>query len=415
MNVLKKIFQSGQAFAWAIQLVAFSIPILKMGLQIPILILIIVWIFSPKQNLKKVIWPILVFSGIYLFHALGLIYSSNLDAGLTDMIQKLSLLLFPVMVGTAVPMDRQDYRNTMGAFVIGTVAATLIGYGTSWVSYSQTNDLDAFYMSDFSPFHHPSYLAMYMNMAIFILVFNTYKRKLSRGMEFIYWLGVLFLSLSLIFPASKMGLLTFVILVISIVFVASKLKKIVSRQSFLLLATSVLFVLFYLNDPIAKSRVERAISVTKDKAEDNMDKERSQVESSTARLLVWGVALDEIQKHPLGVGTGDTQELLVEKYLERGYEEIAEMRLNPHNTYLELALEVGIIALIWFVFSLVFPLRMILLDQNWIYGFFILNVSLNFMVESMLEGQSGVVFFAYFNAVFFFHSKLVRDENIETQ
>jgi len=386
-----------------------------MGLQIPILILIIVWIFSPKQNLKKVIWPILVFSGIYLFHALGLIYSSNLDAGLTDMIQKLSLLLFPVMVGTAVPMDRQDYRNTMGAFVIGTVAATLIGYGTSWVSYSQTNDLDAFYMSDFSPFHHPSYLAMYMNMAIFILVFNTYKRKLSRGMEFIYWLGVLFLSLSLIFPASKMGLLTFVILVISIVFVASKLKKIVSRQSFLLLATSVLFVLFYLNDPIAKSRVERAISVTKDKAEDNMDKERSQVESSTARLLVWGVALDEIQKHPLGVGTGDTQELLVEKYLERGYEEIAEMRLNPHNTYLELALEVGIIALIWFVFSLVFPLRMILLDQNWIYGFFILNVSLNFMVESMLEGQSGVVFFAYFNAVFFFHSKLVRDENIETQ
>ena len=415
MNVLKKIFQSGQAFAWAIQLVAFSIPILKMGLQIPILILIIVWIFSPKQNFKKVIWPILVFSGIYLFHALGLIYSSNLDAGLTDMIQKLSLLLFPVMVGTAVPMDRQDYRNTMGAFVIGTVAATLIGYGTSWVSYSQTNDLDAFYMSDFSPFHHPSYLAMYMNMAIFILVFNTYKRKLSRGMEFIYWLGVLFLSLSLIFPASKMGLLTFVILVISIVFVASKLKKIVSRQSFLLLATSVLFVLFYLNDPIAKSRVERAISVTKDKAEDNMDKERSQVESSTARLLVWGVALDEIQKHPLGVGTGDTQELLVEKYLERGYEEIAEMRLNPHNTYLELALEVGIIALIWFVFSLVFPLRMILLDQNWIYGFFILNVSLNFMVESMLEGQSGVVFFAYFNAVFFFHSKLVRDENIETQ
>ena len=411
MNVLKKIFQSGQAFAWAIQLVAFSIPILKMGLQIPILILIIVWIFSPKQNLKKVIWPILVFSGIYLFHALGLIYSSNLDAGLTDMIQKLSLLLFPVMVGTAVPMDRQDYRNTMGAFVIGTVAATLIGYGTSWVSYSQTNDLDAFYMSDFSPFHHPSYLAMYMNMAIFILVFNTYKRKLSRGMEFIYWLGVLFLSLSLIFPASKMGLLTFVILVISIVFVASKLKKIVSRQSFLLLATSVLFVFFYLNDPIAKSRVERAISVTKDKAEDNMDKERSQVESSTARLLVWGVALDEIQKHPLGVGTGDTQELLVEKYLERGYEEIAEMRLNPHNTYLELALEVGIIALIWFVFSLVFPLRMILLDQNWIYGFFILNVSLNFMVESMLEGQSGVVFFAFFNAVFFFHSKLVREEN----
>lgn len=415
MKILRKIFQSGQAFAWAIQLVAFSIPILKLGLQIPILILIVVWAFTPKQNLKKVIWPILVFSGIYIFHAIGLLSSINLDAGLTDMVQKLSLLLFPIIVGTAQPMDREDYRNTMGAFVLGTIAATVIGFISSWIMFRDTGDIEAFYMSDFSPFHHPSYLAMYMNMAIFILIYNTYKRELSRGMEFLYWLGAIFLAISLVFPASKMGLLTFVVLVMSMVFVASKLKMLFSRQSLFLVLTSVFFVLFYINDPVAKSRVDRAISVTKERAEKDVDPERSQTESNTARLLVWGVALDEIQDNPLGVGTGDTQDILVEEYKKRGYNDIAAKGLNPHNTYLELALEVGVIALIWFVFSLIFPVRMILIDQNWIYGFFILNVSLNFMVESMLEGQSGVVFFAFFNAVFFFHSKLVRDENLDSR
>jgi len=413
LTVVKKIFQSGQAFAWAIQLVAFSIPILKLGLQIPILILILVWVFSPKQKLTKVFWPILVFSGIYLFHAIGLLYSSNLEAGLTDMVQKFSLILFPIIVGTAIPMDREDYRQTMGAFVLGTLAAALIGYFTSWLTYTDTGNPEAFYMSDFSPFHHPSYLAMYMNMAIFILIYNTFKRKLIRSREFIYWLGALFLAISMVFPASKMGLLTFVILVIAMVFVASKLKMLFSRQSFFLLFTFIFFVVFYTNDPIASSRVDRAISVTQEQAENQVNSERSQTESSTARLLVWGVAIDEIQEHPMGVGTGDTQMVLVEEYRERGYDQIASKRLNPHNTYLELALEVGVIALIWFVFSLLFPVRMILIDQNWIYGFFILNVSLNFMVESMLEGQSGVVFFAFFNAVFFFHSKLVRDENME--
>jgi len=414
LKILKKIFRSGQAFAWAIQLVAFSIPVLKLGLQIPILILILVWVFTPKQNLKQVLWPILVFSGIYIFHAIGLLYSSNLDAGLTDMVQKLSLLLFPIIVGTAQPMDREDYRNTMGAFVLGTITATIIGYFSSWMTYRTTGDIEAFYMSEFSPVHHPSYLAMYMNMAIFILIYNTYKRELSRGIEFLYWLGAVFLAISLVFPASKMGLLTCVILVMSMVFVASKLKMLFSRQSLFLVLTSLFFVMFYINDPIAKTRVDRAISVTRERAEKNLDPERSQTESSTARLLVWGVALDEIQENPLGVGTGDTKEVLIEEYENRGYKEIAAKELNPHNTYLELALEVGVIALIWFVFSLLFPVRMILIDQNWIYGFFILNVSLNFMVESMLEGQSGVVFFAFFNAVFFFHSKLVRDENFDS-
>jgi len=413
LSVLNKIFKSGQAFAWAIQLVAFSIPILKLGLQIPILILIVVWVFTPKQNLNKVFWPILVFSGIYLFHAIGLLYTSNIGRGLEDMEQKLSLLLFPIIVGTAVPMNRPAYRKTMGAFVLGTFVAVAISFITSWLDFRETSNPMEFYMKFFSPIQHPSYLAMYMNMAIFILIYNTFKRSLSRATEFFYWLLAAFLAMSLIFPASKMGLLMFLVLIISMVFVSYKLGKLFSRQSLYMALIAGFFVIFYSQDPIAQARVGTAIAVTSEEAQVKQKETRSEVESNTARFLVWSVALDGIQEHPMGVGTGATLDYLVPEYAERGYEGLAEIRLNPHNTYLELALEVGVIATIWFVFSLLFPVRMILIDQNWIYGFFILNVSLNFMVESMLEGQSGVVFFAFFNAVFFFHSKLVRDENKE--
>ena len=411
MSGISKIFKSGQAFAFTAKLVAFSIPVLKIGIQFPILLLIIAWAFSPKKILKEVFWPILVFSGIYLFHLIAMTYSTNVDLGLVDLEQKLSLLLFPIIMGTVVPMKRKDYRQTMGAFVIGTIVAVIIGFVSSWLLFQSTGDPKAFYMSDFSPVHHPSYLAMYMNMAIFILVYNTYKRQLKKRTELLYWVGALFLSLSLVFPASKMGLLMFIILVVSLVFVAARMQKLFSHQSLYLVLLSLFFVFFYTKDPVAKARMDRAISVTtadQDSENPEAPKPLSQTESSTARLIVWGITIDEIKANPLGVGTGDVGDHLKEKYLESGYDQIAEKGLNPHNTYLELALEVGILGLIWFVFSLLYPTRMILIDRNWIYGFFILNISLNFLVESMLEGQSGVVFFAFFNAVFFFHSKLVR-------
>jgi O-antigen ligase len=97
-------------------------------------------------------------------------------------------------------------------------------------------------------------------------------------------------------------------------------------------------------------------------------------------------------------------------YLDRGYDALAEKSLNPHNSFLQLAVGLGIIALLWFLFSLIYPLPTIYKNHLWIYGFFLLSIGLNFMVESMLEKQSGVIFFAFFNSFFYFLNPSVKRE-----
>jgi len=106
----------------------------------------------------------------------------------------------------------------------------------------------------------------------------------------------------------------------------------------------------------------------------------------------------------MGVGTGDINDAMVNSYEEQGLDELAAKNLNPHNEYLQIAVALGILPALLFLFSLVYPFGKITKNRDWIYGIFLLSVFIQFAVESMLEKQSGVIFFAFFNAFFFFSS-----------
>src|SRR5690606_7243974 len=113
-------------------------------------------------------------------------------------------------------------------------------------------------------------------------------------------------------------------------------------------------------------------------------------------------------KHPLGVGTGDINIELENHFRENGLEELADKELNPHNQFLQSAMAIGIPALLWFIFSLLFPFRKIIRTKDWLYAFFLCSMVLNLLVESMLEKQSGIIYFAFFNALFFFSTSLIK-------
>src|SRR5690606_12327127 len=106
-------------------------------------------------------------------------------------------------------------------------------------------------------------------------------------------------------------------------------------------------------------------------------------------------------------GTGDVNVVLEKHFRENGLDELADKGLNPHNQYLQSAMAIGIPAVLWFIFSLLYPFGKIIRTKDWLYAFFLSTVALNLLVESMLEKQSGIVFFAFFNALFFFSTSLI--------
>ena len=83
-----------------------------------------------------------------------------------------------------------------------------------------------------------------------------------------------------------------------------------------------------------------------------LDPSRSDIEAQQIRLVVWRAGLRMIEEHPLfGVGVGNFERVVVE------YEQDANIKIMAHNTYIELAAELGIPGLLIFLTMVGFTFR----------------------------------------------------------
>jgi O-antigen ligase len=135
------------------------------------------------------------------------------------------------------------------------------------------------------------------------------------------------------------------------------------------------------------------------------------------RLVMWTVSVKAWSNNPLGVGTGNVDECLSKELKRIGQNELAklgenrEIRYNPHNQFLQIGLEIGILGLIVFLYTMVSAIRRGLFHQNW---FLILLVScllFNCLFESMLQRQTGIVFFTFWICLLSVHSNLTPEQS----
>ena len=103
----------------------------------------------------------------------------------------------------------------------------------------------------------------------------------------------------------------------------------------------------------------------------------------------------------MGVGTGDVKDNLLDKYREKQMFNALGLELNAHNQYLQTTLALGILGLIILMVTLVLPALYGLEVKHYLYLIFLILIAFNFLFESMLETQAGVVFYAFFNTYLF--------------
>lgn len=399
---LSKSNDSWSFFTLAASLVAFAVPIIRHGLPLTIMVLALAWILSPKKYFRENWKPILIFSAIYLFHIVAIFYTENMDKGKADLMQKLSLLLFPLLFGSVEGFGKGARNKVLTAFLSGTLIAVLMAFYTAWRAYSLSGDSMEFYMSNFSPVHHPTYLAMYMNFAAFVLLWRLHSDYYHGVRQALAWMLFALFSICLVFPASKAGFVNFIFLVLFYLFLSIRAGSL-NKQSFVgFVAITTAFFVLLAFDPVAQRRVGKSLEIT---GQEDLQAPANELESNTARLIAWQMAIREIPNHPFGVGTGDIGDFLAATFRADGHEALAERNLNVHNSFLQIALAQGIMAMLFFIFSLLYPLPLIWSKRDWIYAFFIGSIGLQFLVECMTETQSGVVYFAFFNAMLFFSLK----------
>lgn len=155
----------------------------------------------------------------------------------------------------------------------------------------------------------------------------------------------------------------------------------------------------YIENPGLKTRIMK-IMVAYDNYADDRDANGSSV---FQRVEYIKASLNIIKENPiLGVGTGDISVAFNDYYEESNSKLIRENRLRSHNQYLAITVAFGVVGLIWFLFSMIYPLYADKKNLNYLYIVFLLIMMLSMLTEDTLETQIGVTLFTFFNSFLVF-------------
>jgi O-antigen ligase len=106
------------------------------------------------------------------------------------------------------------------------------------------------------------------------------------------------------------------------------------------------------------------------------------------------------EKWLTGVGVGNVQKTLdscYEQYTYKGTDDFHSISYNSHNQYFDIMLKYGIVGLVIFLVSLFWGIK----NRNTLYQGFIIIIFIALLTENMFTRQIGVIFFTFFNTLFF--------------
>jgi O-antigen ligase len=334
------------------------------------------------------LWFVLYF----LLLSVGLIWSENMPQAWSKLENKLSFVLFPILlIFSKLRMSPSQWKAVV---IVGLIFCLLLNEAIALVHFFKDNgdsSVNYFLGSVFSQFMHRSYLACYLCIGMVFVYELRYQwnRVLVASVLFFFSLGILQ-------TMSKIGLMVWIVLV-TMYFIQALWK--ISKSRFLaMMAVLSLFVLtmIFLFGRNIESRFNNVfLSLQEMQLYNN-----TTIESNAARLIMWNTSIELLQEHWLmGLGTGDADLALKVRNEELGNVGVAQEGLNSHNQFLTTALQIGILGLGLLVWVFV---------QAWkrskgnhltalVVGVFFLNC----LVESFLETQSGVVLFCVMMVLLF--------------
>jgi O-antigen ligase len=382
-------------------LVAFCLPLARLT-PIVIALLFVNWLIEADyknkfQAIKQNKFALL-FIAFYVLHIVGLAYTQNVNSGLFDLQVKFSLFLFPIMLASR-PINEENKNKMFYGLIAGGFLSSLIVLTRAIYIYLTTGS-NRFFYTEFSVLLHPSYLSMYLNVIIGWLFIQLLQNKFERKKYAIIFslFSILFFSFIIVLLSSKMGLVTLALSYISFLayYIISKKKFMLGTLGLLIITLCIFYVLRYV--PEIKFRINGAIGALTNSNPDMKDSE-----STAVRILVWKAANQVVSKNLIaGVGTGDAKDALLDEYQQQGMTGAYEHKLNAHNEFYQVFIALGLIGFLLLLSHFFVPLIDAFRNGNIIYIFFLIIIIFNFLTESMLETEAGVIFFAFFNSLLCF-------------
>jgi O-antigen ligase len=362
---------------------------------IALVVLIIYGMAKRKMYFKLNVISVL-FISFYLLYFIYSAFSRHPDLANRYIENKLSFIIIPILF-SFVSKEKINYHWGIIGF-LGAVGILLIeSYTTASFCFAQGGGKVCFLASQFSYQHHPTYASAFYILAISMLVFGWKKRL--KGFQ-LYWIipALMILLISTLLCLSLAGILFLFVLIAVFVLV-----MIYQKWGILTAVLSTILVPFLLYFAIISTpQVEGEWTGAKWyadqylKSPDSFVQQRKYPMSGTeVRLVMWTVSVKVLKEFPLGVGTGNVDEVLTSHLNEMNQRELAKQELNPHNQYFQTGIEIGWLGILIIILIILFVTIKAIKFRNWILLIMISNLSFNMFFESMLQRQSGIVFYTF--------------------
>lgn len=226
---------------------------------------------------------------------------------------------------------------------------------------------------------HPTYYSIFaLTSACFLFLISVSNR---RWIHILQTLFAVMLIITVIFLAVRIAFLTGIVFLL-IWIIKTKIKSI--QKLMLIFATIVMLILISFAVPSLKNRLSEIVWwETKTSVDNN---------TVSQRMNILDCSLKVFSNNMLsGTGSRNFQQELNNCYLEKCWIAGSEQHFNPHNQYLSIGINYGIVMLLIFIGCLFIIFRKIYKIQEGKY--FFIAILLFFLSESMLERQMGIYFF----------------------
>ncbi|MBL7923708.1 MAG: O-antigen ligase family protein [Bacteroidia bacterium] len=393
-----------QTKTWILRLLglaAFFLPVFQPVSIVSFLLLFIVRFSDARERAvmsrlirtRKMLWPPVLF---FSLHLLGLLWTENFKYAGLDLQIKAPFLLLPFIAGTMWISERES-RQILLAFVSGCLLSSMILLVNAFMHFSTGASYTVFFYIDYSSLlMHPTYLSMYMGLAILFLFYLMQKEEHAGRLKF-YSAAILFLFIQLILLSARTAeAVAFLVFVLAGFFYlregALLLKR---RMHFAAILLFTLISYLFLQDLNNRfSQVEKVIS------HDLVKEDTPAYNSTSGRIEIWKESLEILKENWLwGTGTGDIKDELIRTYERHHFTYALEKKLNAHNQFLQSWLALGLAGLITLCLIFAPPLFQFRRQTDTLMALFTLSLLLNAMTESILEVQKGVLVCVFFYSI----------------
>jgi hypothetical protein len=319
---------------------------------------------------------------------------------LNTLIQNLSFFVFPLFF---IFNRRSIYFTTLNTSLKFFIASNLfiaiyvwckilnIGLFKILKEDNYYNPLIRNIFNDTSEIHLP-YLGMLFVFSSLVMLQNVLKKKITNKIIILNLIGIIILLFSVFLFAARMALLLFFIIATIMFFN----QKIVKNKIIYFCCTLILVLpLFFL--PTIKNRIKEFTSIKL------ILPQKSQTSAEVNfRYGIYNCTWELLKENwLLGVGPFNVQNKLNNCYSSYTYEnehdDFKHKAHNTHNQYADVILKYGVLGISLFFIFLFWGIK----NKKPLYIVFLSIILISMLTENILDRQIGIVFFNFFNTLFF--------------